>query len=88
MNSIGPRTDPCGTPLNTLVQFELSLLITTFCFLLDQSAGKFHFRPKPVFLTKKMQFEGWGDLQINNNNGALSKQRQLVRKLPKLLASD
>ncbi len=34
MNSTGPRTEPCGTPVVTGAQFAVDPLITTFCFLL------------------------------------------------------
>ena len=32
-NSIGPNTDPCGTPFKTDFQFEISPSISTLCLL-------------------------------------------------------
>ena len=32
-DSIGPTTDPCGTPLKTDFQFEISPSTITLCFL-------------------------------------------------------
>ena len=32
-NSIGPNTDPCGTPLKTDFQFEISLSTIILCLL-------------------------------------------------------
>ena len=45
--SIEPRTEPCGTPEETGIQFEFTLLMTTACFLLSKKA-LIHFRVSPV----------------------------------------
>src|SRR6218665_1249678 len=34
-NKSGPSTDPCGTPLNTVLQLECLSLIPIFCLLPD-----------------------------------------------------
>jgi len=33
-NNTGPKTEPCGTPLQTGLQVDCSPLIHTLCFLL------------------------------------------------------
>ena len=44
-----PNTEPCGTPLNTNCQSDVTPLIHTLCFLPDNQS-KIHVRNLPVML--------------------------------------
>ena len=48
-NKVGPRTEPCGIPLPTVVHGDDSPSITTLCFLLDKKA-LIHARTSPPIL--------------------------------------
>ena len=53
INSKGPRTDPCGTPLSTSHQLEQLSPITTRCFLPIRKAliQSINLQPKPYALS-------------------------------------
>jgi len=38
VNSTGPNTEPCGTPLVTEIEWEMWPLSTTFCYLFDKQS--------------------------------------------------
>ena len=44
---IGPRTEPCGMPEETGMQFEFTPFMTTACFLLSKKSV-IHFRVSPL----------------------------------------
>jgi len=55
-NSVGPRTEPCGTPEVTSNSKENFLSITTFCFFMCQHNLEFSLPVVDVFLVLVLIF--------------------------------